>query len=83
MKHESFNFIYVDASHQSLDVYLDSILAWKLLKIGGIIVFDDYLFNKGDILNSPYEAVEKFKKNYIDDIVILHQDYRVYLKKIN
>ena len=83
MKHESFNFIYVDASHQSLDVYLDSMLAWKLLKIGGIIVFDDYLFNKGDILNSPYEAIEKFKKNYIDDIVILHQDYRVYLKKIN
>jgi hypothetical protein len=58
-------------------------LAWKLLKIGGIIVFDDYLFNKGDILNSPYEAIEKFKNNYADDFVILHQDYRVYLKKIN
>jgi len=80
---ETFNFIYVDASHRCLDVYFDAMIAWKLLKIGGIIVFDDYRFNKGDILNSPYEAINEFKKNYHEDFVILAQDYRVYLKKIN
>jgi len=83
MKRESFNFIYVDASHKCLDVYLDSILAWKLLKIGGIIAFDDYHFNQGDILNSPYEAIEKFKNEYSNDFIVLAEDYRLFLKKIN
>ena len=80
---ETFNFIYVDASHRCLDVYLDAMIAWKLLKIGGIMAFDDYRFNKGDTLNSPYEAINEFKRVYAEDFVIIAQDYRVYLKKIN
>jgi len=80
---ETFNFIYVDASHRCLDVYLDAMIAWKLLKIGGIMAFDDYRFNNGDTLNSPYEAIEQFKKNYSEDFVLLAEDYRVYIKKIN
>jgi len=80
---ETFNFIYVDASHRCLDVYLDAMIAWKLLKIGGIIAFDDYRFNMGDILNSPYNAIEEFKKKYSEDFILIAEDYRVYLKKIN
>jgi len=83
MKQVSFNFIYVDASHKCLDVYLDAMLAWKLLKIGGFMAFDDYRFNKGDILNSPYEAIEHFKRENINNFVLIKEDYRVYLKKIN
>jgi len=83
MKQVSFNFIYVDASHKCLDVYLDSMLAWKLLKIGGIMAFDDYHFNQGDTLNSPYEAIEHFKRTKLNDFVLIKEDYRVYLKKIN
>ena len=66
-----------------MDVYFDAVIAWKLLKIGGIMVFDDYKFNKGDILNSPYEAIEHFKRNYIEDLIVFKQDYRLFLKKIN
>ena len=47
------------------------------------MAFDDYRFNKGDTFNAPYEAIEHFKKMYINDFVILAEDYRVYLKKIN
>jgi hypothetical protein len=80
---ETFNFIYIDASHKVMDVYLDATLAWKLLKIGGIIAFDDYTFNKGDLLNSPYEAIEYFKELQKENILILHTGYRIFLKKIN
>ena len=55
----------------------------KILKIGGILAFDDYHFNQGDILNSPYEAIEKFKNEYSKDFIVLAEDYRVFLKKIN
>ena len=37
----SFDFIYVDASHRAPDVLLDAVLAFQLLRIGGLIIFDD------------------------------------------
>ena len=39
----SFDFIYIDASHKAKDVLEDGILAFRLLKKDGIISFDDYL----------------------------------------
>ena len=83
LKHDSFNFIYIDASHKCLDVYFDAVLAWKLLKMGGILAFDDYRFNKGDTFNSPYEAIEHFKELNRGNFVVLAEDYRLFLKKIN
>ena len=83
LEHNSFNFIYVDASHKCLDVYFDAMIAWKMLKIGGIMVFDDYHFNQGDVLHSPYEAIEYFKEQIKDKFVLLHQDYRLFIKRIN
>jgi predicted O-methyltransferase YrrM len=83
LNNSSFHFIYIDGSHKSMDVYLDAVLSWKMLKIGGILAFDDYKFNRGDDFNSPYEAIEHFKNNYLGNFVILKEDYRLYLKKIN
>lgn len=42
---KTFDLIHVDASHTLEDCYLDSMLAWKLLKPGGIFLFDDYEFH--------------------------------------
>ena len=39
---ESFDFIYVDGWHGANGVIEDAVLCWKLLKVGGIITFDDY-----------------------------------------
>lgn len=37
-----FDFIYIDGSHQPLDVLEDAVLAWRLLRPGGLMTFDDY-----------------------------------------
>jgi len=37
-----FDFIYIDGSHQAPDVLEDTLLAWRLLKKGGILIWDDY-----------------------------------------
>ena len=37
-----FDFIYVDGSHELLDVLTDSVMAFRLLKPGGVMLFDDY-----------------------------------------
>ena len=41
---DTYDFIYVDGSHDPRDVCLDGILAWSLLKPGGVMIFDDYLW---------------------------------------
>jgi hypothetical protein len=38
----SFHGIYVDGSHAEEDVYLDGVMAARLLAPGGVLVFDDY-----------------------------------------
>jgi predicted O-methyltransferase YrrM len=38
----TFDLIYIDGGHLSLDVIMDFSYTWPLLKVGGIMVFDDY-----------------------------------------
>lgn len=46
-----FDYIYIDGSHEAPDVLFDALLAHRLVRVGGIISFDDYLW-------SPDEAGE-------------------------
>ena len=39
-----FDFIYIDGSHEAPDVLFDAVLSFQLLRKGGIIAFDDYLW---------------------------------------
>ena len=39
---DSYDIIYVDGSHTADDVLEDVVLAWRLLKNGGLIILDDY-----------------------------------------
>jgi len=40
-----FEIIYIDASHTARDVLSDALLAWRLLEIGGLMIFDDFLLD--------------------------------------
>lgn len=42
LKRFVFDFIYVDGDHNASSVLTDLILAWRLLKVGGIMLIDDY-----------------------------------------
>jgi len=44
----SFDFIYVDGSHQMLDVLRDAAAAWRLARPGAVLVFDDYRVSAGE-----------------------------------
>ena len=37
-----FDLVYIDGSHSAKDVLLDSLLAWRLLRPGGAMIWDDY-----------------------------------------
>jgi predicted O-methyltransferase YrrM len=80
-----YDFIYVDGSHRSFDVYLDLFLAWKLLRKGGVMAIDDYMYNADKIgelpYEFPYEAVNQFLKNYEGRYTLIDKAYRVFLEK--
>lgn len=78
-----FDFIYVDGSHKAGDTLEDAILAFRLLKTGGIMIFDDYKwcrFPEEPLLN-PGVGIDAFLSIFADKIEVLLQDYQVVVKK--
>jgi len=84
-KEEVFDFIYVDGSHKCLDVHLDLFLSWNLLRKGGVLAIDDYMYHWDKVKEKPYEypfeGVNNFLKKYEQEYSILSKDYRVFLEK--
>lgn len=37
-----FDLAYIDGSHMAADVYADAMLTWPLIRLGGLVIFDDY-----------------------------------------
>ena len=62
-----FDFIYVDGDHTAVGVLTDAVNAYPLLKVGGLIAFDDYLWKSGKgRLNDPGPAIDAFADLYSD-----------------
>jgi len=89
-----FDVIYIDGGHSAPDVIADAILSFTSLKIGGILIFDDYLWDdetfldKGKVFNNeeiirqqPKLAIDAFISIYFDSLELIHKEYQVILRK--
>ena len=77
-----FDFIYVDGSHQCLDVLTDLILSWELLNKNGIFGIDDVAWTGyGNDWNIPLPAVTHFTAKYQNEFVMVSGHYRLFLRK--
>ena len=85
----SFDFVYVDGSHLAVNVLLDAILGFKLLKVGGYMVLDDYLWSEKlpygkDPLRCPKIAIDSFTNVFFRKINIISAPlYQIYLNKVS
>jgi predicted O-methyltransferase YrrM len=83
-----FDFIYIDGSHMAVDVLCDAVLSFKLLRIKGTLVFDDYLWKEqgrhaGNPLHCPKPAVDAFTNVYFQKVRLLNAPLRqVYVEKL-
>ena len=81
IKDNSVDVIYVDGSHEACDVLHDGLTSFRLLKPGGILIFDDYG------LVEPLGFKEKNPKLGIDafltviDCDVLHVGWQVIVRK--
>lgn len=88
-KRNYFDFIYIDGTHKAPAVLFDAITAFRLTKIGGYIVFDDYLWseklpNGKDLLRCPKPAIDAFTNLYCQKLNIIRAPlYQLYIQKIS
>ncbi len=82
----AYDFIYIDGSHDSLNVLEDSVLAFRLLKPGGILIWDDYewtIFNISHTsLRHPKPAINAFLQMYDEKVECIHKAYQVAIRKL-
>ena len=76
-----FDVIYVDGSHHCNDVVVDAVKSFELLKIGGIMIFDDYLWQYySKDIDNPAAAINVFLKLKQDSYKVVRVYYQLRVK---
>lgn len=84
---DHFDFVYVDGSHEAPDVLCDAVLGFRLLRPGGVMVFDDYLWSEPlpggpDPIRCPKPAIDAFTTLYCRQVEILSTPlYQLFVRK--
>ena len=78
----SFNFIYIDGDHTALQTALDGLKAFKWLETGGVMAFDDYLWNyNGNPYLEPKRGVDAVLSVCQGQYKLLESGYQVWIQK--
>ena len=81
---EGLHFIYIDGDHKARAVLEIAVLCFRLLKKGGIIIFDDYFWkspNGDDELLNPKIAIDCFLKIFKGQYTLLNKGRQVILER--
>jgi hypothetical protein len=77
-----YDFIYIDGSHRSAEVLEDSIHAFRLLKKGGVMIWDDYGLNRyPDKLQNPKMGIDAFIAIFEGKFEVISKGYQVCIRK--
>lgn len=77
-----FDFVYIDGSHRAPNILEDTILAFRLLKNKGTMIFDDYQWIIGtDEIEMPKLAIDCFLRAFKKELNILQVGYQVFIEK--
>ena len=82
LKKKSFDIIYIDGCHIAPNVLMDAVSSWLLLKVGGIMILDDYEWKPAKSPeNSPKIAIDLFLRVFQNHLEVLHKEYQVIIRK--
>lgn len=80
---KEYDFIYIDGSHQAKDVLTDACMAFNMLRKGGIMLFDDYLWDDmTGVLHRPKIAVDSFVNIFADQCKVSVVGYQQGITKL-
>ncbi|MEG4307695.1 class I SAM-dependent methyltransferase, partial [Microcoleus sp. D3_18a_C4] len=79
---EYYDVAYVDGCHKPTSALQDAILSWRLVKVGGLMIFDDYEFTFPD---SPEQdtkiGIDVFLEMFGSQLEVVHKGYQLIVKK--
>ncbi|MDT6993900.1 class I SAM-dependent methyltransferase [Burkholderia cenocepacia] len=78
-----FDLVYIDGLHMGFNVLQDAVLTWNKLKVGGLMIFDDYLWEHQGLDRTlvPKDAVDGFLSVIHGRYELLHLGYQVIIRK--
>ena len=76
-----FDIIYIDGSHEPEYVLEDAVLSFRKLKVGGIMIFDDYGWGGPDLTQ---RGIDGFLSGYHKkiELINLNHNSQTFIKKI-
>lgn len=80
----SLDAAYVDGCHEAGPALLDGILTLHKLKVGGLMIFDDYEHPGGGLeklVHLPREGIDAFLRLYDYRINVLHRGWQVVVQR--
>jgi hypothetical protein len=83
IRSNKYDLIYVDANHKARHALEDAILSFPLLKLEGVMIFDDYLWStQGTIdLNGPKLGIDTFLHLNTGLYEVVFYNYQVCIRK--
>jgi hypothetical protein len=80
----SLSFIYVDGLHTAKGALSDMVFAFRLLKIGGVMICDDYAWDSMPLpIDRPKMAIDSFLAIYAREIQVIGKAWQVAFIKIS
>ena len=81
---DKFDLIYIDGSHHSDDVLVDAIKSFEMLKVGGLMIFDDYFWKYySRTIDNPSGAINAFMRLKCNQLEVTCFDYQLVVRKTN
>ena len=95
LEKDTYDVVYIDGDHSSSAAFIDAVLSFPLLKKGGYIVFDDYVWihnsEKHDVVdvsdprlshpNNPFTGINNFVKLHKANIDIVKTNWQLIVQK--
>ena len=83
LRPDSYDIIYIDGGHTADMVLADAVLCWDLLKVGGLLIFDDYRWKREEYPAEvrPGVSIDSFITAYRNFLDLVHLDYQAIVRK--
>lgn len=79
---KTFDFIYIDGNHASHTTLADGVMCFGMLRPGGVMIFDDYLWDhESDHMLRPKTSIDAFCNQYRKYLEFVFINYQLAIIK--
>ncbi|MBW4464193.1 MAG: tetratricopeptide repeat protein [Pegethrix bostrychoides GSE-TBD4-15B] len=82
LESQAYDLIYIDGNHLADHAQQDAHLSWRLLKPGGLLIFDDYEWSDANYPGQETKiGIDAFMATVQSEVEVLHRAYQLIVRK--